>query len=291
MIRLWISSRSSATIRQQLSAQLLLGILSGRLAPGERLPSTRALAQRLHVHANTISAVYQDLSARGWVETRRGSGVFVRCREPGGSELTAFVSQWLKEAERRGFTAEELEAELRRRSACPIRTDHLLVVDPDAELARLIADEISASLAKPVTWADTSSVVESLRQDSRVFVNAGHAAQVAPILGSHPFETVRLKSMQDVIAGQTRPVVPVLIGFVSFSATVRDWASTLLCALGFPLDSVLLRDPNVAGWKDGLGACHILAADVCAARELPTDRTPIVFRVVDEDWLSSLDCL
>ena len=77
MIRLWISRESSISIREQLSSQLLLGILSRRLAPGEKLPSVRELARRLAIHGNTVHAVYRDLAKRGWVQARPGSGVFV----------------------------------------------------------------------------------------------------------------------------------------------------------------------------------------------------------------------
>jgi GntR family transcriptional regulator / MocR family aminotransferase len=78
MVRLWLSREHAVSIREQLSAQLLLGIVSRRLAPGERLPSVRELARRLGIHANTVSAAYRDLAARGWVSKRRGSGVYVR---------------------------------------------------------------------------------------------------------------------------------------------------------------------------------------------------------------------
>jgi DNA-binding transcriptional regulator YhcF (GntR family) len=56
MLRLWVSRNSTVSMREQLSTQLVLGIVSGRLAPGERLPSVRALARRLRIHPNTVSA-------------------------------------------------------------------------------------------------------------------------------------------------------------------------------------------------------------------------------------------
>jgi hypothetical protein len=47
MIRLWLSRDKSIPVQEQLGAQLLFGILSRKVAPGERLPSVRALARRL----------------------------------------------------------------------------------------------------------------------------------------------------------------------------------------------------------------------------------------------------
>ena len=68
--------------RQQLVTQIVLGIVSGGFAAGERLPSTRALARRFRVHANTVSAAYQELERGQWVVLRSGSGVYVRSRMP-----------------------------------------------------------------------------------------------------------------------------------------------------------------------------------------------------------------
>lgn len=288
MIRLWTSARSSASIREQLGAQLLLGILSGRLAAGERLPSVRSLARRLRVHPNTISSVYRDLSARGWMQSRRGSGVFVAAEPPAGDGLAAFVTGWLNAAERRGFTIEALEAEIskRRRQSAVVR--RLLVVDPDEELARIMAAEMSTVVSQPVAWAAANNAREAIREDSRVFVHAGHLGLTAPIPGTHPFEVVRLRSAQDFVAGQTRPDRAVLIGVISRSPTVLQWASTLLSALGFPSQRVLLRNPGDGGWQDGLHACDILAADICAAPLLPPKIGAISFRVLSDEWLAAL---
>ena len=77
-MRLWLSRNSEVPLREQLTTQIKLGILSHDLRPGARLPSTRELARRYGIHANTVSAAYRELEARGWLELRRGSGVYVR---------------------------------------------------------------------------------------------------------------------------------------------------------------------------------------------------------------------
>lgn len=61
MIRLWLARHGSVPIREPLSAQLQTGNLQQK-AEGRR----RALARRLEIHPNTVSAVYRDLTARGW---------------------------------------------------------------------------------------------------------------------------------------------------------------------------------------------------------------------------------
>src|SRR5205814_6884222 len=79
-MRLWLSKSSEVPIRVQLEAQIVLGILSNDLKAGERLPSTRELARRYKIHSNTVSAVYRQLASKGWVDSRRGSGVYIRGR-------------------------------------------------------------------------------------------------------------------------------------------------------------------------------------------------------------------
>ena len=73
-----LNRRGGVPVREQIATQLQLQILGGNLAHGQRLPSVRALARRLRVHHNTVSAAYQDLQAAGHVQLKRGSGVFVR---------------------------------------------------------------------------------------------------------------------------------------------------------------------------------------------------------------------
>jgi DNA-binding transcriptional regulator YhcF (GntR family) len=73
-MQLWFAHRSEVSIREQLVTQIVLGILSNDLAPGQRLPSTRELARRFQLHPNTVSAGYRQLERDQWVELRHGSG-------------------------------------------------------------------------------------------------------------------------------------------------------------------------------------------------------------------------
>ncbi len=61
----------------QLAAQLREALADGRLAPGERLPSSRALAATLGVSRTVVTAAYSQLFAEGWLEGRHGSGTYV----------------------------------------------------------------------------------------------------------------------------------------------------------------------------------------------------------------------
>ncbi|TDD65892.1 PLP-dependent aminotransferase family protein [Actinomadura darangshiensis] len=61
----------------QLVAQLRAAMGEGRLAAGERLPSSRALAGLLGVSRTVVTEAYEQLYAEGWLEGRHGSGTYV----------------------------------------------------------------------------------------------------------------------------------------------------------------------------------------------------------------------
>ncbi|MFF5897510.1 PLP-dependent aminotransferase family protein [Streptomyces argenteolus] len=61
----------------QLVETLREAVLSGLLPPGERLPSTRTLAQDLSVSRTVTAEAYVRLEAEGFLESRSGSGTYV----------------------------------------------------------------------------------------------------------------------------------------------------------------------------------------------------------------------
>lgn len=61
----------------QLAEEIRAMVHSGRLAPGDRLPASRVLAQDLGVSRITVTGAYDQLMGEGYLQGRRGSGVFV----------------------------------------------------------------------------------------------------------------------------------------------------------------------------------------------------------------------
>ncbi|MFI0511542.1 GntR family transcriptional regulator/MocR family aminotransferase [Streptomyces canus] len=115
-------------VRRGLTDALREAVRTGRLAPGTRLPSSRALAADLGIARNTVADAYADLVAEGWLTARQGSatrvsertvvppaGAAPRPREPGrpthnlvpGTPDLAFFprAEWLKAARRALATA------------------------------------------------------------------------------------------------------------------------------------------------------------------------------------------
>jgi len=107
---------SDATpIYAQLERGLRAGIATGRLQPGEQLPTVRQLAVELRVNANTVARVYAELERAGVIETRRGVGSFItatpaQAHPPREHDrrLRAFATRILADADRAGFGVDEL---------------------------------------------------------------------------------------------------------------------------------------------------------------------------------------
>ena len=64
-------------LHRQIYDEWRHGILTGRFAPGERVPSSRDLAAALSISRATVTAAYDQLTAEGYLESERGSGTFV----------------------------------------------------------------------------------------------------------------------------------------------------------------------------------------------------------------------
>ncbi|MET7680173.1 PLP-dependent aminotransferase family protein [Streptomyces sp. NPDC005423] len=114
---------TSTGVRRGLTDALRSAVRTGRLAPGTRLPSSRALAADLGIARNTVADAYADLVAEGWLTARQGSGTRVGDRAvvppahadpprrtpgrpvhdliPGTPDLTSFPrTEWLRAARR-----------------------------------------------------------------------------------------------------------------------------------------------------------------------------------------------
>jgi len=71
---------SPEPLHRQVYGELRRAILGGRLVPGQRVPSTRALALRLGVSRATVTSGYEQLASEGYLEAVPGSGTRV-CRQ------------------------------------------------------------------------------------------------------------------------------------------------------------------------------------------------------------------
>ncbi|HVV09777.1 PLP-dependent aminotransferase family protein [Amycolatopsis sp.] len=79
-----LDRESPVPLAVQLADALRQSASTGHLRGGDRLPSTRALAERLGVSRTVTSAAYEQLHAEGWIAGRHGSGTYVTTSPPTG---------------------------------------------------------------------------------------------------------------------------------------------------------------------------------------------------------------
>lgn len=73
---------NGAPIYRQIIQQIEYAILSGRMKPGDRLPTIRTLAVELKTNPNTIAKAYGELEIRGVLATQVGSGTYISDKKP-----------------------------------------------------------------------------------------------------------------------------------------------------------------------------------------------------------------
>ncbi|MCL1958730.1 MAG: GntR family transcriptional regulator [Spirochaetes bacterium] len=73
---------NGAPIYRQIIQQIEYAILSGRIQPGDRLPTIRSLAVELKTNPNTIAKAYNELEIRGILATQVGSGTYISDKKP-----------------------------------------------------------------------------------------------------------------------------------------------------------------------------------------------------------------
>lgn len=78
LIPVHVERAAQEPLHRQVYRELVQLILSGRLRPGVRVPSSRLLADELGVARNTVLLALEQLASEGYVETRHGSGTYDR---------------------------------------------------------------------------------------------------------------------------------------------------------------------------------------------------------------------
>lgn len=293
-MRLWISRNSEVPLREQLTTQIVLGIISDDLKEGQRLPSTRAMARRFGIHANTVSAAYKDLSDRGWVEFRKGSGIYVRALSSDAAsnpefELDRLIAGFVQNVRSRGYSLQELRTHMRGWVDVRI-PDRFVLIEPDVELRRILLAEIKEATgitATGIAPADLS--VENSLEGSAVIALYNHSALLQDALPPNlPALFLHSRSVPASIAGKERPASDDIVAIASRSEVFLTQARTILVAAGIDPGALNLRDACTHGWKNGLGACAMIITDTLTARELQGEKNVRPFVIIADSSLVEL---
>jgi GntR family transcriptional regulator len=274
-----ISKESEVPLRQQLAEQIVFHIATGKLQPGQALPSVRELARRLKIHHNTVSEAYQDLIRRMWLVGRRGSHVTVRAFEEGVQSRTASGLDDLINTLIR-VVRERLLAE---------PPDHILVIDTDAGLRRLLQEEIRAAINFRVEACSRLELAANPGLGIGALAVAAHYAirDVNSLLPKDrpavPLEFGAADEQVEMIRNRREPSVAAVVSVSEgFLQTAR---SVLAPAAGrrHVLQEFLLPLPD----PKALAAADVVFADSIAAREVK-HRCLIPYRLVTPASLSYL---
>ncbi len=122
-----IDPRSPTPLYEQIAGRVRVAVASGELAPGDSLPSVRALARDLRVNPATVVQAYRDLAADGFVEMRHGQGTFVQevpaflRDEERATHAHQMIRKPLEDGARLGIGAEELMRAFQAETGVEIR--------------------------------------------------------------------------------------------------------------------------------------------------------------------------
>ena len=288
-MRLWFAPDSEVPLYRQLVTQVVLAILSGDLKPGDRLPSTRELARRFAIHPNTISAGYRQLEREGWTETRRGSGVFVRRNSAAPSTPEQILDMHIAAFFRAARELKLPPAAVRERVAQWLEyppADHLLVIDPDAELRRILMAETrgctsfevrEASLEDCATRKCLQGAVPLCRPTRTEMVRAALPSGVE-------LTTLQITSAIGWLAPRLSAAKGHLIAVVSHWPEFLIHARPMLAATGLPEESLIFRDARQPRWQRGLEQAAGILCDAYTAsvQTLPKKPHIIVFPLIAE---------
>jgi DNA-binding transcriptional regulator YhcF (GntR family) len=289
-MRLWISKNSEVPIREQLVTQIVLGIVSNDLKIAERLPSTRDLARRYDIHANTVSAAYRELARRGWVEFRKGSGVYVRPRTDetleDGLALDQLISRFFRNLREEGYSLADIQAGIQR-SLSLQRPDHFLLLEPDPELRSILVAEIAAATKAKVQGVGPNEV--GVTAGGVPLVLYGHMGEYAErIKPDTDVLVLHSASIVESFKGETKPSPEALVAIVSRWPEFLRWARTLLVAAGLDADALSFRDARERNWEKGLRSAAFVITDSLMAPRMPAGCQVKVFRVLAESSLKEI---
>lgn len=291
-MQFWFARGSEVSIREQLVTQVVLGILSDDLAPGQRLPSTRELARRFHLHPNTISAGYRQLERDRWVEFRHGSGVYIRAGKPEVATtpslaLDQMIARLVLSARKLGVSLPALRTRLKQWLELQ-PPDHFLLIEPDEELRRILAAEIARVVTFPVESRTPQDCPKTPDGGMPVVLPNREAAARQLLPAGTEVLVLQIRSVPASLAEYLPAPSGALVGVASRWPEFVKVARAVLSAAGFHPDSLVFRDARDPDWQRGLKETAAVICDQLTAAELPTGCRAIPFSLLSESSIAEL---
>jgi GntR family transcriptional regulator len=278
-----------------LEGQIKHLILSGSFEVGSRLPSIRAMAGFLRVNRNTVARVFSDLEREGYVESRRGSGVYVLEPPVEAEDIKRqeVLERVLDLASARGVSVEDLAyALLARAGARPREKTPILFIECTRAELDQFSDELEEQL--PV------EVERVLIQDLPYRLSGGeeppwrlavttffHIHEVQELVEPYGIEAIALLAEATLESLQRLMELPTgtPVGVVGWGRTCMDNTSRSIEGAGLDhLEFVQVYADQ--GPEEVLAALRGVSAAVCAsatARRLRELGVPETLEIIEED--------
>ena len=225
---------SGEPLYRQIYRSLRAAILSGRLEPGTRLPSTRAAASELGVGRNTVIAVFEQLADEGFVSSRIGDGTRVA----------------------------EVDAEVIRRS---LQSARHAAARPDSSPA--VGTAALSGRGRALSGASRGSFAQGAFQTGLPDIAAFPHRTWARIVARHAREPERERLGYADAAGDPR-LRSAIAGYVAAARGVECSPERVIVVTGaqaaLDLSARLLLDPGDRAWLEEPGYLGARAALVAA---------------------------
>jgi GntR family transcriptional regulator len=205
-MQLHVDAHSPIPIRRQLAEQVKYFIEGGGFPREQALPSIRQLASVLEVNPNTVARVIEDLKRDGYVQARRGKGIFVASNAPARPSPTlreAFLKETVIRAAALGMTADDLAVgvlSLTKVRPAPLRQMvQVLLVECSSEALDFFANQLETHLPVQVDKVLPGDLPAAVRRRKRA--NPWAAAVTS---------FFHLPEVERLVGGWGVPIIPLL---------------------------------------------------------------------------------
>ena len=291
---LQINLKSRVPVHLQLEQQIKHLIMTGGFGVGDRLPSIRAMAGFLRINRNTVARVFSDLEREGFVESRRGSGMYVLEPPVDAVEMKDdLLDRVMDLAAAQGLPVEDLAyALLARAGAAPREKTKILFVECTREELEQFSDELEGQLPVDVERVLLEDLPGRLAEDGEppwalAVTTFFHVHEVQELMEPLGVETVALLAEANLESLRRLTELPAgtTVGVMGWGRTCMENLSRSLEGAG--LDQLDFVQANVDGDpEEALGVLRGVGAVVCAsitARRLKELGVPDELEIIEED--------
>jgi DNA-binding transcriptional regulator YhcF (GntR family) len=295
-VDLQINQKSHVPIHVQLEEQIKHLILTGTFEAGDRLPSIRALAGFLRVNRNTVARVISDLEREAFVESRRGSGVYVV--EPPVNEEASRRQEVLERvmdlAAAQGVSVEELgNALLARSGVRPQEKVPILFVECTGAELDQFSSELEEQLPVEVEKVLLEDLPARLSEEGtppwRMAVTTFfHVHEVQDLVEPFGVETIALLAEANIESLRRLTELPAgtPVGVVGWGRTCMENHSRSLEGAGLEHLDFRSVDVDESSTQEILGTLEGVKAVACAtitAKKLRELGVPEELEIIEED--------